>query len=559
MKRFKSLPLVAVALVLALASCKNKVPEQVNYIPKDAILVLDLNWKSLSEKTKSGNINWDSLVSSIAGPTEDSAVSEGLKKMEAFMESGIDDEGNVFVFVKTGGSIMSGQSTSAGVVAAMKDDKKFEDYVKKQAAGSEVKKEKDYSYINLDDEVVVGWNDKVAILAGVERNYNDTATSGASLQQLSKLFSLKEEESVGAIPEFAEMVTQEGDILLWNNSSGLLNSLPLLGMTKFADLLKDSYSTAVINFDNGKITASAKSYSGKDLAEIWKKYAGPTADMSMVSQYPYPVQGFAAFSFNPQLIKEIIKYSGFESTTNDFLQKQGYTLDDVLKVFKGDFAVIFSDIGVTEKTIMIGEEAIVTKQPTARLIFNATIGDKATYDKIAAKLAEQGMMEERNGQFVPTGMGEFAFSVTDKNLVLASDSALLQQYLAGKGNAAIPAAIADNAKNRSTVFYIDINNILKSVPVDSTGLATMESAKSTFKNMAVTSDNFNGKYVAGNLELATMNASENSLVSLIRFFAAAANDIAAQQRMYSSGGMMDRDEFDSEEFMVEPPAQDKAQ
>ena len=559
MNRFLSYHFFIIALIVTFASCKKSVPDQVKYIPKDALLVFDLNWKSLSDKTAKGNINWDSLFNAVAGPDEDSSMAKARKKIDEFMQSGIDNESNVFMYIKTGGSIMSGQRTSGGVVAAMKDAAQFEAYVKKQDGAGEITKEKDYSYIVLDEDLVVGWNKEVAILAGADNSVGGDSSasvsgSGMAKQTLATLFSLKEEESVASIPEFVEMMAEKGDILMWNNSSGALNAVPLLGMTKFADLLKGSYSASVINFEDGKLTANVKSYSGKELAEIWKKYAGPTADMSMVTRYPLPIQGFAAFSFNPQIIKEIIQYSGFESTANEFLQNQGYIIDDILKVFKGDFAIIFSDITMADKVYEYEGEKFTSKQPSAKLIFNAAISDKAAYDKIAAKLAEQGMMEQINGQYVPTGMGEFAFSMDGKNLIVASDSVLLQQYLTGKGNAAIPAAIAEKAKNKSVVFYADINKILQSVPSEASSRAAMESAKATFKEMTASSENFNGKYVAASFELATVNAKENSLVSLVKFFASVANDISEQQKKYSNRGMVDLDEYNPDAEIAAPPA-----
>ena len=89
-------------------------------------------------------------------------------------------------------------------------------------------------------------------------------------KSLDALFGLKEETSVASIPEFVDLLAEKGDMLFFSNSTGALNTLPLLGMTKFADLLKDSYGAGVINFEDGKVNANFKSYSGKDLADIWK-------------------------------------------------------------------------------------------------------------------------------------------------------------------------------------------------------------------------------------------------------------------------------------------------
>src|SRR6478672_10652422 len=123
---FRYLFLVACILLVA-TSCKKAVPNETKYIPKDAVFVLDLNWKSLSDKTRKGNINWDSLVkANTTNVDSDTSIAKAKREFEKFMRSGIDTTGNVFFFVKTGGSMMNGQSTSEGVVVALKNPSSFE-------------------------------------------------------------------------------------------------------------------------------------------------------------------------------------------------------------------------------------------------------------------------------------------------------------------------------------------------------------------------------------------------------------------------------------------------
>jgi hypothetical protein len=299
----------------------------------------------------------------------------------------------------------------------------------------------------------------------------------------------------------------------------------MLGLTKFADLFKGSYGAGSVNFENGRAVAHYRSYTGKDLAEILKKYPNQTVDMSLVNKYPYPVEGFAAFSFNPQIISDIIKYGGMQSTVDQYFQQLGFTMDDVTKAFKGDFAIVFSDIATGEKEYEMNGMKFHNNKPSVKLVFTATIGDKTSYDKIVSKLAEQGIMEMKNGQYVPKGMGdEFAFNMDGKNLTVASDNDVMQQYLSGRGNAAVPGDIANEAKDKAAMFYVDINKILQGISTGSDE-KSLDAARATFKNGTATTTNFNGKYVESNFELNTVNNNENSLVSLIKFFAAVSQKI----------------------------------
>ncbi len=530
------------AVILLATSCKKSVPVQTKYIPKDAMFVLDMNWKSLSEKAAKANIKWDSLFSSLSSNDADSTISEGKKRLEDFMHSGVDLESNVFVYAKTGGSMMNGQSVSGGVIAGIKDAAVFESYIKKQPGASEIKKESNYSYTAIDDNLFIGWNKDVVIVSGDGNQSADKTNTSTPSQILAPMFSLKEDESVASIPEFADLVQEKGDMIVWTNSSNALNSVPLLGLTKAADLLKDSYGGGTVNFEDGKLVADFKSYSGKDLEAIWKKYAGPTVNMDMVNHYPSPVSGFAVFSFNPEIITEMIKFAGMESTANQFLEKAGFSLADITKAFKGDFAIVFSDLGVKETETDYDGVKIKGSVPQAKLLFNATIGDKDAYEKIVASLAKSGDMIEENGQYVPPGFDGISWNMNGKNLIIATDSSLVQPYLAGKGNAAVPADIAEKAKGKSMAVYININQVLGSISGDSSLNKSTAIAKETFKDIMVTSDNYNGKYVGSNFQLTTANDKENSLATLIKFFAAFSKQIQHQERKFMQkdrGGMQD--------------------
>ena len=549
MKQALRLALLFSTVVLLATSCKKAVPEQTKYIPKDALLVFDVNWKSLSDKAAKGNIQWDSLFNSITDKDADSLMADGKKKVQDFIRSGVDTTKDIFFFVKNGGSIMSGQQTSFGVIGAMRDATAFETYIKKQPRVGEIQKGKDYSYAKVENSFFVGWNKDVVIVAGVQNTPSYTRDgdampqqSGGDVQALATLFALKEEESVSSIPEFRDLMNEKGDMLFWSNSSAAFNNIPMLGMTKISDLFKDSYGAGVINFEDGKVAGNFKSYSGKDLAAIWDKYKGPQVDMSMVNQFPVAADGYAAFSFDPMIIQEIIKYGGFESTVKDFMTKAGFSMEEVLKIFKGDFAIVFGELGMKDVTYSIGEETITNKVPSAKLVFNATIGDKAAYEKVMAKLAEMGEAENVNGQYVPKGLGGMAWMMNGKNLIVATDSTVMQQYLANKGNAAIPSDVADRSKGKSMAFYVDINKVIGGFATDTTVKEITNTAQATFKNAFAASDNFNGKYISSDMELKMVNEKENSLVSLVKFFAAATQQAAKMQARFNEGGMTDMDE-----------------
>lgn len=517
--------ILAVALVFT--ACKKSVPKQVGYVPKDASFVVGINPKELNDKLAKSNISLDSLVkASLSGAT----ASDDIKKWEDLKNSGIDFTTEAYVFVQIKGAIMTGNSTVIGAVAALKDAAKFEAYLKKQEPGASIQKGNNFSYASLKHNDVIGWNDNVLILTSVvssPRRFDDTTTtdnSAVAQQQLTALFAQKEEESVASIPEFRDLAATKADAILWTNSSNTLNSVPFLSMTKASDLLKDSYSAGTVDFQDGKTVVTYKSYTNKALGDILKKYAGPTVDLSMIEQYPSnSVDGFMAFSFNPQLIVEILHFIGLDVTANSYLTNNlGLTIDDITKAFKGDFAFVVSDLGEKEITSPF-DPTLKYKRTTAKYVFNAKVGDKAAYNKIASLCASKGLLVASGNGYSLRGGDFVTGTVDEKNLLVASDSALLLQYKAGSGKASIAGDIKDKVKGKAFGMYVDITKILGSFsPSDSSDAALHKLALQSFKDVVISGDNFDGKNVKGLLEFRTGNDKENSLATIVKFASAAA-------------------------------------
>lgn len=534
-------------MAIFVVSCSSSVPKQASFIPKDAFMVMDFNTASLAEKCKKGNINWDSLFTNALKDADSDKASALKTQFSKMTEAGIDFGDHIFSFVKMASSMMTGQNVTVGLVAGMKDAAKFETYIKSQKDVTPIQKKDTYSYTVLNNEVGIGWNKDVAILVYATppqaRNADEVAPNDgkASLDALDQLMHLKKEEAIVAIDDFKTLMKEKADILYWSNSEGIVSSIPLVGMTKLGDLFKGMYTAGTLNFEDGKAVASVKSYFGKDLADILKKYPSPNADMAMVNMYPSPLLGYMNISFNPNVLLDIIKYAGVEATANQFLAQSGFTLEDIIKAFSGDMAFMVSNFRISQKTMDFGGEKINYTKPEFDFIFNMKIADVASYNKIAAALTSKGLMEMKNGRYVPKNMEDAGFLMNGKNLIFANSDSMIQQYLAGKGNPNLPKEISSKANGKPFSFFADIHTILKQAPVDSSNIQSMNMAKATFKDFSSMTEKMNGNSVSSHMELRTMNEKENSLVSLINFFAATANELHQRMRQYDKGGMVDLD------------------
>ena len=538
-------------LIVFITSCTSSTPKQTKYIPKDASVVFSINPKKLNDKLTDSKISLDSLMRSAFSEDTSMALTSA-----DIASSGIDVTKDIFLFVNQSGSIMSGSTVSTGVVAVLDKASDFEAFLKKKSPGAEIKKEKDFSYATVKGFSAIGWTDDIVIMSNVS-GYNtqtgeQTGTAEAAHQQLVTFFSQKEEASLASVKQFKDANDGKADMFFWSNSNGALASIPMVGMSKASDLFKDTYTAGAINFNNGEVDMDMKSYPNDAFKDTLKKYAGPKVNMDLLNKYPGAVTGFALFSFDPKLIVSILNFAGLAQTADQFLGNLGITLGDVTNAFKGDFAVVFSNVGMEQKTFPGMTQTYAS--PSAKLVIDAAIGDKAAYDKIVAALAKKGLMVQKGGQFVPGFMAEdstLSMYSDARNIVISSDASLMQQYVAGSGKVTLPSGVSDKAKGNAVVFYVDIATILNAMPADSSATSITASAKQTFKDVIATSDNFSNGSISGHAELHTTNNKENSLATLARYFGSLSETM---KRMKSEAGMneMPMEQPDTSTMMQAP-------
>lgn len=546
MKKLTRFLLTVMAAALLFTSCHKPAGKQSKYIPKDAYMVFSLNTKSVFDKIKKGGYSADSLINMLA-ENKDSAK-KAMDKYQDFKNSGIDFDQPVTGYLKMGGSIMAGQSFSGAGIVSLKSTGDFEAFLKKENPGKDIKKGPNYSYMQLDDNSVAGWNDEVAILAGKgnapSRGMGGMDMGGASApdpaqaqQVLTAMFGQKESESISTVPGFDEMAKKTADMAFFINAEGVATN-PMLSMSKLSDLFKGSYTVGTADFQDGKIAVTVSGHLSSAMADLLKKYPSRSIDLSMIDKYPGNVQGFMIGAIDPGLIPAIIQYVGFDAVANQYMQQGGLTItiNDVFKAFKGDFAIIGGDVTPPQQPA----NGMMQAMPGYKLITNFTI-DKANYNKVAAALAQKGLLVQQNGQYVIAGMGSsgYTMNTTDKNLYIASSGDVLQQYIAGTGKNNLPGEVHDKIKGKAFAFYLDVNSLISAVPDSIPKQDSRNNAKATFKYILATTDHGDSKEISGNMDFVMVNDKENSLVTLIRYLHNQHAIEKTERAKFDMGGGMD--------------------
>lgn len=555
MKSIVRLGWVMLVASAMLTSCKNNVAKEAKYIPKDATAVFVLDAGQMQDKLQNGGISTDSLIARLF-KNEPADSKSRAEFNEVRNNAGIDWEKKWFFFMLQKALPDKSSANTFSVLGSLKDAAKLEAYLQKQEdlKGKTIQKEKDYSYLLAKDNTMFAWNKEHVIVTfymhapqfsltpdSVQLDQpavpsNDEAALKA---QVAQYFTQATSASLADQPIFTDLFKEKADGYMFsstNNAPSYLSMMPIQ-VPKLAELLKDNFATGTFNFEDGKIVAKGTSYPNQMVSNLIKQYASPSVNLSMLEKYPSAsLNGFMLFAIDPQIIGGLLKQLEVEGFVNISLEKAGLTADDIYKSFKGDFALMVSDIGMkgVEPQMKWDEKSMMAKKPWGKMIVNMPIGDKASFDKIMAKAVEMGGVVKTptgyKGAPAVTATGMFIQS-DEKNLIIASDSLTYAQYVSGTAKATISKEVMDKMSGKkSGVMYFDIANTLNSFGKDSAaGYAnSMLTAKQTFRDVIGTIDAFDGKTLQSRFELRMQDEKQNSLVTMVRLFTDIAVDMRAQ-------------------------------
>jgi hypothetical protein len=307
-------------------------------------------------------------------------------------------------------------------------------------------------------------------------------------------------------------------------------------LPKATELTENSYTAATLNFEDGKIVMDSKTYSSKAMSEILEKHKGSSVDLDLVENFPSNnVNAFFVASFNPEFINGVVQFLEVGGFVDGFLTRTmgtKYTLQEVLKAIKGDVAFVVSDMNFNtfprNGSSKPGSPAQAFNMNGTKILLNMPVGDKTQLNKLFDKLVEQQMVVKVGGEYrlspELSKMG-YHLSVDDKNLMVASDSMVVNQYRSGAIKSGIDQNLIDGFKGKSSVGFVDLEKIINSLPPDSLNKETLSIAKSTFKNIRGYTENFNGKHIEGHMEINMKDDKENSLTSLLKFMAVTGSSI----------------------------------
>jgi hypothetical protein len=530
--KFLPVLVISFAALFFMDSCSKKTNTQGRYIPSNAAVVLHVNAESILEKLPWEEIKQNDLFIQMYADTS----------LSSFVKSAMDNPENTGIDTKKDLVFFMVKDSSGGYLAfegTLKDAAKFKAYnasALKKATASE----KNGIGFLVEERTTVSWDkDKFIVIADapevsqmndLDKMMNKDSVKVVSpklpstrdgIATASMLYALDKDNSLAANEKFSELVGTKGDMHFWANSEALYQGTPAtpgiaaLGMLNIGKLYQGSFSTGTVQFENGKIDVALKSYAGKELTDIFKKYSGTKISGDMVKRLPAKdVAVFLAMNFKPEGIKEFAKLIGIDGLVNMGASYLGFNLDDFVKANKGDIVFSISDISKDS-----------SGKTNAAVLFAASKGDKPSFDKLVAagkKLGSQELGSSASG---------FYFNQNDKYFSIGTNKDYIDQFVTKEGDSKFD--FFDKISSGPIGGFVNLQYILTSLrdqaSKDSLGLMAMDASIKLWDNIVMNGGEFKDGGITQHFEVNLVDKTTNSLKQLNRY-AGVIGKIAQQKK-----------------------------
>jgi hypothetical protein len=512
--------------LLVLASCSQKKKNTAAaLIPADASAVVAINPNQLMTKLAKEGVNYQKIYNMLLGGDEDTTTKPGVFWPGA-ATSGIDMEQPIYLALSIPSKITD-KNAIIRVILSLKDAAQF---AKTQISeDAEIKKEGELTIATMD-ESAFGYNDKTAIyiahlnadaitgtkvtgVFGSDTAFGEQADfSGKMAASLVReTFKLEKDKSLASNNSFDEMPLDKNDMKMWlnytNGIAGMLKGDISTVALILEPLMKNSFTSAVLNFENGRIKGQSKMYFEKEAAEALKKSAVRDIDLSAANTFPgTQLNGFAGFALDPATIRYVLEYVKWDGAANAALSLIGLRMDDLVGCFTGDVSVLFSDARVNEVE-WLSPLSLLDK---ANWAATAKISNREALDRIltSPKLAET-IKKAGDAYMMDWKGGKIYFNMKEKQLFAGSNPQLLAQYMAGTAKNDFATGALARFNKKPVALYLSPGSAPAGNPQSLTGIIT-----GSLREIYLTGGRFEKNYLQSDVEITTANKNQNSLAAV---------------------------------------------
>ena len=332
MKKVSLVFLWVVALVLS--SCSKKTPDFVHGIPDDAIAVVSLHPMQIHTKSKINSFASikERVKDEIWGQIIEDPLSTGLMMNEY-----------AFVFV-----IMEEQAPVIGVVAGMKDLKKFETTLGKIKEGisEEFQVQEQYTWIQPDKEGIIAWNNKqMIVLVSPDQDEFETSYFTGTLD---KMFSPVKEESITSMVDFKDFLGKMKDLNLWVSSNEMFDIMEKMAGDKMPDFpvaLYHNYAQIYVDFANGAMNINGETHFSEEVEKNIEEFLvmKPALNQDMLKLAPggnllIALAGSMDLAKAQKMVQKFAPPE-LDTLSNKVEMATGMEVQELLDAITGDFTI----------------------------------------------------------------------------------------------------------------------------------------------------------------------------------------------------------------------------
>jgi hypothetical protein len=476
-------------------SCKSKNSELT--VPKDASTVVHLNGASITSKA-----NWDDLIKAdwFRNEKQMSADSFDKELMEHPEQSGVELKSDFIYFTHkkdfTTYSVFEGKLKSAP---------DFEKMLKEKNPGKKIEDGGSFNYMLVDNSDFVSWTGSKFVYIGGKQLMGQTpSVPPDSLKAYAKsVYGLKKENSIESNENYAALMKEEGDIRFWSVSADALSDIqfgpvPLIAASA---MMQGSVTDGTINFENGKVVIRSKQYLNSTLSNLISKYDAKPLSADLLNHVASGASVVIAMNYHPQLIKDFLKVSGTESTTNKFLGDYNLSFDELLQSTKGEILMTAADLG-PQQNVGVDEMEDDVFPFGGNLLFAASLNNDSAFKKVQPAIQ----------QFFQS-----ASIATQNNWFLIGNSpATINHFFSSNTNDAVVSKLGGHPLG----IYIDIQKGLQQWNVhglDSALLQQIELSKNFWRDVVSTGGEFKNGAINFETTVNLADKSTNSLKQLAKY------------------------------------------
>ena len=488
------------AAVLLLSSCSKKVPEFVNSIPDDAIAVVSIHPMQVHTKSQ---IN---TFESVKEKVRDEIWKQILENP---LSTGLMMNEYAYVFVK-----MEDKAPVIGVVCGMKDVKKFESTLSriKDDIGEEFVSNEVYTWIQPDNEGIIGWNNKQMIVLGSPDGdeFETSYFTGA----LDEMFSPVKEESLTSLVDFKGFLGEMKDLNLWLSSNELFDIVEKMMGDKIPDFpitLYNNYAQVFIDFADGEMNINGETHFSEEVEKNIEEFLvmKPALNEEMLNLAPggnllVAVAGSMDLAKTQKLVEKFAPPE-VDTMSNKVEMATGMEIQDLLDAISGDFTIAINGVE--------GEEMIPLE-----IFIGVGVNGEALQKKLMETVEGFAPIEEEGDFFIINFQGNEIYSgIVNDVLVLTNAKGYKDAVQSGTHDTPLNSSRFGDFSDGSLGMFVNLD--MEQYPAMIQGMLMqrpelsqwVERITDPFDYLGVCAGNYKNK-----VKVKTSYPSENSLYTIMK-------------------------------------------